>query len=203
MRVVAGVPPVLSVRWAAVLHDIAKPVTRTHEANGRPRFFHHEEVGAAVAREVLTGLRYSNAEVDSVVLLVGTHMQLHAYSPEWSEGAVRRLVLRLGTLTDLAIALARADGAGHGLTATSSTSPKLDALEARIRALDQQQLKRPASPISGDDLMERYHRPPGPWIKRVKERVCDAILDGALDPGDVEGAWKIAEVAVADEPQAQ
>jgi poly(A) polymerase len=200
MRVIAGVPATLSVRWAAVLHDIAKPATRTHEPSGRPRFFHHEEVGAAIARDVLTGLRYSKAEVDSVALLVETHMQLHSYNPEWSDGAVRRLALRLGPLTDLAIALARADGAGHSLDRTSANSPKFDALEDRIRSLDEDHVKRPTSPISGDDLMERYGRPPGQWIKRVKERICDAIIDGVLDPGDVQGAWAIADAVIAGEP---
>lgn len=200
MRVVAGVPSVLSVRWAALLHDIAKPVTRTHEPSGRPRFFHHEEVGAATAREILTGLRYSNAELESVVLLVETHMQLHAYTPEWSEGAVRRLRIRLGALTDLALALARADGSGHSLSGTSANSPKFDELEARLRSLDEEQRKRPSSPLTGNDLMERYHRPPGPWIKQIKERICDAIIDGALDPTDVEGAWRIADAEITEEP---
>src|SRR5207245_4465216 len=111
MRVVQGVPPILELRWAALLHDIAKPQTRTTEPSGRPRFFHHEEVGSHVARDVLASLRYPNNTIDAVALLVETHMQLHAYSTDWSDGAVRRLMLRLGPLTREAFLLARADAA--------------------------------------------------------------------------------------------
>lgn len=196
MGVVARVPPLLVLRWAAVLHDIAKPVTRTHEPSGRPRFFHHEEVGAEMAREVLTGLRYSNETVDAVALLVETHMQLHAYSPEWTDGAVRRLMLRLEPLTDSAIALARADGAAHSLSGEATNSPKFDHLEARIRALDQEEVARLESPLTGDDLMARYGRPPGPWIRYIKDAICDALIDGRLQPGDVEGAWAIADALI-------
>src|SRR5579875_2335515 len=83
VRVVDRVDPFLALRWAALLHDVAKPATRTTESNGRPRFFHHEDVGAQIAREVLTSLRYSNAVVDAVSLLIETHMQIHSYSEEW------------------------------------------------------------------------------------------------------------------------
>jgi poly(A) polymerase len=198
MRVVAEVPPQLPVRWAAVLHDIAKPATRTHEPSGRPRFFHHEEVGAEIARRVLASLRYSNGEIDQVALLVETHMQLHSYSPEWSDGAVRRLVLRLGALIEPAIALARADAAGHSLTGDSASSGKYLELERRIEMLGRQPAP-PQSPVSGDDLIRRYGRPPGPWIRPIKEAICDAILDGELDEGDVEGAWRIADAVVRSE----
>ncbi|HEX6508068.1 MAG TPA: HDIG domain-containing protein, partial [Chloroflexota bacterium] len=66
MRVLQAVPPILVVRWAALLHDIAKPATRTYEANGRPRFFHHEELGAQMVRDILGGLRYPTTIVQSV-----------------------------------------------------------------------------------------------------------------------------------------
>jgi poly(A) polymerase len=193
MRVVAGVRPALTVRWAALLHDIAKPATRTHEPNGRPRFFHHEEVGAAMAREILTGLRYSSNVVEDVALLVGTHMQLHTYNNEWSDGAVRRLVLRLGALTQDSIELARADASGHSLTGTSQNAPKFDELEDRIRRSSEEQVTRLKSPLTGNDLMERYHRPPGPWIREIKIALDDAVIDGKLRPDDRDGAERIAD----------
>jgi len=193
MRVVAGVPPGLVLRWAALLHDIAKPSTRTHEPSGRPRFFHHEEVGAHLARQILGGLRYSNQVVDDVCLLVETHMQPHAYSDEWSDGAVRRLILRLGPLTGDAILLARADALGHSLSGTSAKGPKFDKLEARIEALQHEPVESLKSPLNGDDLMERYRRPPGPWIKPIKAALENEVLEGRLAPDDRQAAWRIAD----------
>ena len=193
MRVVQLVPDGLIVRWAALLHDIAKPRTRTHEPSGRPRFFHHEEVGAVVAREVLSSLRYPNSVVDAVALLIATHMQLHSYNPTWTDGAVRRLMLRLGAVTEDAIALARADGAGHALYGAPESSPKFDHLEARIHALSREHVEALASPLTGDDLMERYNRSPGPWIRRIKDRLRDEVVEGHLAPGDRDAAWAIAD----------
>jgi poly(A) polymerase len=196
MMVVRAVPADLPVRWAALLHDIGKPSTRTHEPSGRPRFFHHEEVGAALAREILTGLRYSTGTIDAVVLLVGTHMQLHTYNDEWTEGAVRRLTLRLGLQTTAAIQLARADASGHSLNGVSHNTPKFDRLEARIRQSEQEEVTRLKSPLTGNDLMQRYNRPAGPWIREIKTALDDAVIDGELQPDDREGAFLIADQLV-------
>lgn len=193
MRVLDGVPSDLPLRWAALLHDIAKPATRTHEPNGRPRFFHHEEIGASMARRILTDLRYSGTVVDAVSLLVETHMQLHSYTSEWSDGAVRRLLLRLGPLTAEAIGLARADASGHSLDGVAHNSPKFDELEVRIRKNQDEEVDRLKSPLSGDDLMARFGRPPGPWIREVKTALENAVIDGQLQPDDRDGAWRIAE----------
>lgn len=197
MRVLDAVPAILAVRWAAVLHDIAKPATRTTEPSGRPRFFHHEDVGAEIARSLLEGLRYTNSLIDAVTLLVETHMQLHSYSDEWSDGAIRRLLLRLGPQFQEAIALARADGAGHSPTGLSENAPKYDRLEERVRDLERTEVPA-ASPLTGDDLMQRYGRPPGPWIRGVKDALLDAVIDGALDPDDTDAAWRLADSVIAE-----
>ncbi len=193
MRVLAAVQPKLEVRWAALLHDIAKPATRTNEPDGRTRFFHHETRGAEIARQTLTGLRYPGTVVETVAKLVETHMQLHAFSPDWSDGAVRRLCLRLGGDMDIAVELARADAAGHSHDGTSVNSRRFDELEHRLRALGSEQIRSMKSPLSGDDLMMHYSRPPGPWIQMVKDRLLEAVLDGTLEHDDAESAWTIAD----------
>ncbi|MGI8825962.1 MAG: CCA tRNA nucleotidyltransferase [Chloroflexota bacterium] len=193
MRVIDGVPRRPAVRWAALLHDIAKPKTRTTEADGRVRFFHHEEAGAAMAREILLGLRYPQRFVDDVTLLVSTHMNLHAYTDEWSDGAVRRLMLRLGDHYDDAVSLARADAIGHSPFGHSYNAPKFDALEERVRLLDQNTVSALRSPLSGDDLMQHFGRPPGPWIKRIKDALLDKVVDGLLRVDDRGAAWRLAE----------
>jgi poly(A) polymerase len=197
MKVVAGVPPMLLLRWAALLHDIAKPATRSHEPSGRPRFFHHEEVGAQMARSVLADLRYPNTVVDAVSTLVQTHMQVHGYSNTWSDGAVRRLIMRLGTLTEQAIELARADAAGHALGKSAPSSGKFDDLERRIRTMDADAVHDLKSPLSGDQLMARYARPPGPWIRRIKDTLRDEVIEGRLAADDEDSAWRLADQLIA------
>jgi poly(A) polymerase len=193
MRVVDAVPGALGLRWAALLHDIAKPRTRTHEPDGRPRFFHHDEEGAGMAREILAGLRYPKAFIEDVVTLIETHMQLHAYSDEWSDGAVRRLMMRLASQLPDAIALARADAESHAEMRTSDSGPKFDALEHRIEDLGRESTSRLRSPLSGDDLMQRYERPPGVWIAKIKNELEEEVVEGRLSPDDRDMAWSIAD----------
>ena len=71
---VSYTPPVLELRLAALLHDIAKPVVFTLDAKGRGHFYDHEVVGAEIARRALSRLRYSRAIQDKVELLVRWHM---------------------------------------------------------------------------------------------------------------------------------
>jgi poly(A) polymerase len=193
MRVLSHVPGDPTERWAAVLHDIAKPATRTADPDGRPRFFHHEEIGAQRAVEILSGLRYPNQIVEHVATLIETHMQVHSYSSEWSPGAVRRLVLRLGSLLPAALSLARADAAGHSNSGDSANAEKIDLLEDRIRFLDESGEPHARSPLNGDELMARYGRPPGPWIREIKTALEDEVIEGRLKPDDRSGAWKVAD----------
>jgi poly(A) polymerase len=196
MRVLECVQPELVARWAAVLHDIAKPATRTHEPSGRPRFFHHEEVGADMVERFLRRLRYPDEVVSNVASLIGSHMQFHAYSPEWSDAAVRRLMLRMGPLLDAAIDLARADAAGHSLGGCVRDAPKFDDLERRIAAFGREPLEVPESPLDGNDLMSRYGLPPGPWIRRIKDALKGEVEHGHLAPDDREAAWRLADELV-------
>jgi poly(A) polymerase len=196
MRVLSHVPGELTERWAALLHDIAKPATRTADPDGRPRFFHHEEIGAQRAVEILSGLRYSNKIVEQVATLIETHMQVHSYSPEWSPGAVRRLVMRLGSLVPAALSLARADAAGHSISGQSANAGKIDLLEARIRSLGESGEPHAHSPLNGDELMAHYGRPPGPWIREIKAALEEEVIEGRLKPDDLSGAWKVADQVV-------
>jgi poly(A) polymerase len=108
------------------------------------------------------------------------------YDPEtWEDKAVRRLVRDAGEQLDRLLDLARADmRASH-----YPDVKKIDDLEARVRRLDAQAIAAIQSPLSGNALMAGTGRPSGPWIKRVKAALEDAIIDGVLQP-DVDAAWQ-------------
>src|SRR5437764_1139088 len=101
LRVVERSSPRLITRWSALLHDIAKPRTRSVEDN-KIHFFGHEDVGAYMARDILKRLHFDRDFIESVSRIVRLHMRANAYTPEWTDGAVRRLMLDSGdTLPDL------------------------------------------------------------------------------------------------------
>jgi len=178
----------LVTRLAALLHDVGKPAV--HELrDGKPTFIGHQDVGATMAGAALRHLRYPGEVIDAVTRLIRLHMRPIQYDPQgWEDKAVRRLVRDAGDQLDQLLALARADmRASH-----YPDVKKIDDLEERIRQLDADAIAAIRSPLSGEDLMARAGRPAGPWIKRVKSALEDAIIDGAL-PADPEAAWRYLE----------
>ena len=101
----------LVLRLAALLHDIGKPRARGTGPDGRPTFYGHEKVSAAMTEEILERLKLPNVVIKDVAHLVAHHM--FNYLEEWSDAAVRRLIARVGeaSITDI-IALRRADQVG-------------------------------------------------------------------------------------------
>ena len=89
--------PDLTLRLAALLHDIGKPATRRFEPGGGVSFHHHEMVGARMTRKRLKALRYPKDVVVDVARLVELHLRFHGYADgEWTDSAVRRYVRDAG-----------------------------------------------------------------------------------------------------------
>src|SRR5699024_3954038 len=97
----AGRPrePDLTLRLAALLHDIGKPATRRFEPGGGVSFHHHEVVGAKMARTRLRALRYPKALIEDVRQLVFLHLRFHGYGGgAWTDSAGRRYGTDAGDL---------------------------------------------------------------------------------------------------------
>ena len=85
------------LRLAALFHDVGKPRTRAI-TDGGVSFHHHEVVGARMTRTRMEALRYSSADIDTVVRLVELHLRFHTYRLGWTDKAVRRYVRDAGPL---------------------------------------------------------------------------------------------------------
>lgn len=170
-------------RWAALVHDVGKPAVRHRKPNGEWGFYRHETEGAEMTSVLLDRLRVGRREAGAITLLVRRHMD----RPEPGDRrSVRRFMKRIdGHWRDL-LALKRADNASH----TYDDTAYHDALEAacaRIEAEEADAL-RAESPLTGDDLVRMAGRPPGPWIREVKDALSAMVLDGDLAPGDRRSA---------------
>ena len=111
------------LRLAALLHDAAKPATRSVGADGRIHFYDHEEVGAAMAAARATALRLSGEEVDQIRVTVRHHMRPNQMSREYgvngpSGRAVYRFVTAAGACTPELALFCIADGMGKAGAAT-------------------------------------------------------------------------------------
>ena len=200
VRVVRQSPPRPAVRWAALLHDAAKPLTRSVGLDGEVHFFGHERLGAELAYRALGRLNADRALRSSVRTLVELHGRPAAYDPTWTDSAIRRLALDTGEVWDDLLDLAAADVTSGREHKRIAAAQRVDALRARFQHLQEQvELARLESPLDGNDLMEIFDRPPGPWIKGVKNHLRELVIDGALAPDDRNGALQIARSLLAQE----
>ncbi|MCC7370834.1 MAG: HD domain-containing protein [Chloroflexi bacterium] len=202
MQVVDQTPNRLTVRWAALLHDIAKPRTRSVE-NGIVHFLGHETVGAQMAKKILNGLRLDKETIECVSLLVAMHQRANAYEDDWTDGAVRRFVREAGDVLEDLLDLSAADVTSKRPERQRAASWRVSALRERIERLrEEEEIEKLASPLDGVELMAMFERPPGPWIRGVKDRLLAAVLDGQLAPDDKEGAAAMARAFVSDAAEA-
>lgn len=186
--VVAATPPRPTVRWAALLHDSAKPQTYGAQG-GEIHFFGHETLGGRIAHGALSRLRLERDLVDAVRMLVELHGRPSQYGPDWTDGAVRRLMLDTGPgLADL-LDLARADVTSARPAVRRRAQERIDGLAAHCaRLLAEQELAKLQSPLDGNALMALFDRRPGPWIRLLKDHLRGLVIDGILGHDDVAGA---------------
>ena len=203
LRVVQQAPPRPAVRWAALLHDVGKPLTRGVGLDGEVHFFGHERVGADLASRLLSRLNADKALRSSVRTLVELHGRPAAYDPTWTDSAVRRLALEAGDVWDDLLDLAAADVTSGRDWKRIEAARRVAGLRQHYERLQEEaDLARLTSPLDGHDLMQMFDLPPGPWIKRVKEHLRELVIDGELAPDDRETAASIARALMAEAPEA-
>jgi poly(A) polymerase len=197
LRVVERSSPRLVTRWAALLHDIAKPRTKTVEDN-KVHFFGHEDLGAIMAREILKRLHFDRDFIEKVSRVVHLHMRANAYTPDWTDGAVRRLMLDSGEALPDLLDLSRADITSYRAEKVSRAAARVAELAERCQRLKEEAERVPLkSPLDGNDLMEMFERGPGPWLRPIKEYLLSLVIDGALSPDDKEEARRLARAFYA------
>ncbi|MEU1195704.1 CCA tRNA nucleotidyltransferase [Streptomyces sp. NPDC005813] len=184
--------PDLTLRLAALLHDIGKPRTRRFEKDGRVSFHHHEVVGAKMTKKRMTALKYSNELVKDVSRLVELHLRFHGYGTgEWTDSAVRRYVRDGGPLLDRLHKLTRSDCTTRNKRKASALSRAYDGLAERIALLkEQEELDAIRPDLDGNQIMEILGIGPGPAIGQAYK----FLLELRLENGPMEHDAAVTEL---------
>ncbi|MFI9720971.1 CCA tRNA nucleotidyltransferase [Streptomyces sp. NPDC052396] len=171
--------PDLTLRLAALLHDIGKPRTRRFEKDGRVSFHHHEVVGAKMTKFRMTKLKYPNELVKDVSRLVELHLRFHGYGTgEWTDSAVRRYVRDAGPLLDRLHKLTRSDCTTRNKRKAQALSEAYDGLEVRIAELKQKEELDAIRPdLDGNEIMEILDVGPGPQIGQAYRHLLELRLE--------------------------
>ncbi len=148
--------PDVTLRVAALLHDIGKPVTKKFESGGQVTFHHHDVVGAKMAKKRLTALRFDNDTIDKVSRLIELHLRFFGYADQgWSDSAVRRYVRDAGEVLERLHILTRADVTTRNRQKADRLSFAYDDLEHRIDELSkQEELDAMRPDLDGEQIME-------------------------------------------------
>jgi poly(A) polymerase len=169
----------LTLRLAALLHDIGKPKTKALIPGGGVSFHHHEVVGAKMAKERLRTLRFDNHIVKDVGQLVFLHLRFHGYgSGEWTDSAVRRYVRDADELLDHLHLLTRADCTTRNQKKAQMLANTYDQLEQRIKELMQQEeLNKIRPDLSGEQIMQILSIKPSPMVGKAYDFLLELRLE--------------------------
>src|SRR5207302_8849597 len=103
---------------------------------------------------------------------VRLHMRANAYTSEWTDGAVRRLMLDSGEILPDLLDLSRADITSYRADKVSRAAARVTELAERCQRLKEEEERGPLkSPLDGNELMALFERPPGPWLRPVKDHL--------------------------------
>jgi poly(A) polymerase len=182
--------PELTLRLAALLHDIGKPDTREFGPGG-VTFHHHEVVGARMARHRLRELRYPKEVVDDVSQLVYLHLRPHTLKLGWTDSAVRRYVRDAGHLLDRLNELVRCDVTTANQKRERAIQSRIDELEERIAVLSaKEELARLRAPVDGNEVMAYLDMGPGPAVGEIMNILLEKRIEDG--PYSVSEALEIA-----------
>lgn len=172
--VMENVEPTVTLRLAALLHDVGKPVCKKTDPKGVDHFAGHPRVGEAMARDILRRLKMDNATTDLVCRLV----RFHDERPELNKRTVRRLVSRVGgDLVPLVLALRRGDILGQSDYKQDEKLAAIDRFELLYKDIisSKEALSVKDLAVSGRDLMELGLS--GPAIGEALKSALDLVLE--------------------------
>ncbi len=173
-----GEPDFIS-RFAALMHDVGKPLTRRFVQGGAVTFHHHDVVGAKITRKRMKALRFSNDQIEAVSKLVELHLRFHGYgSGEWTDSAVRRYVRDAGDQLTRLHVLTRADCTTRNQRKADRLARTYDSLEARIVVLSEQEELAAVRPdLDGNQIMEILGIAAGREVGQAYKHLLELRLD--------------------------
>ena len=181
---VAGVSDNLWLRWAALLHDIAKPATKRFDPVRGWTFHGHEDKGSKMVPVIFRRLKLPlDHKMHFVEKMVRLHLRpISLVKDEISDSAIRRLLFESGDDIDALMMLCRADVTSKNSEKVKRFLANFDKVERRLKEVESKdRIRNFQPPISGDIVLKTFDIYPSRVIAEIKEEIKEAILDGRIN----------------------
>lgn len=187
----------LWLRWAAILHDIAKPATKRYDKVHGWTFHGHEDKGARMTPGIFRRMKLPmNEKMLFVQKLVRLHLRPIPLAKEVTDAAIRRLLFDAGDDVDALMMLCRADITSKNTEKVGRFLKNFDVVEEKMKEVEaKDNIRNFQPPVSGDEIMQMFNIPPGRVIGEIKEHVKEAILEGEIRNDRAEAMALVMKLA--------